>query len=289
MNSNNMKLHHLNRVIYGLKHPDDMYTAANSDGTGEHVLVPRWLGDRDESTLAVPSNDDSVHHVLVRVRDQLDAWEVPYTVIWNRAWHRPSVEVIVEPCEDGSTKTNTELVFAVRGGDGNGHYGLMLFDGGRTPDCQLLYEKSATVLADLVVAAMPEILDNWLTARERAPEPAPIRTAIPAALVAIDVSLKDPELFQEVYADVRRRVATYEGLNHVVPTFFDERSGISFDGDAGLKIAGEVVLELPPESDLWRLFLLGRDAFNERFNLAVSAAMKRGVSGADSVDIGMHM
>jgi hypothetical protein len=284
-----MKLHHLNRVIIGLRYPVDMYAPTNPDGTGEHVLVPRWLGDRDEAMPVDPKWDDGVRYVLECVRGQLDEWEVPYKVLWNRTWLRPSVELVVEPCDPGTAMSKTELVFAVRGGDGNGHYGLMLFDGGRTPDYQLLYEKSPTVLADLVVAAMPEILDNWLTARERATDPAPIASAIPAALVAIDVSLKDPEVFQEIRSDVARRIALYGTSTHVVPTFFDKRSGISFDGDAGLKIAGEVVLDTPPDSDLWRLFLLGRDAFEERFNFAVTAALKSGAYGAESVDVDKFM
>lgn len=289
MNTNGKKLHHLDRVIFGLRYHGDMYAPVNADGTGEHALVPCWLGDRDEAMPVDPKWDDGVRYVVECVRGQLDEWEVPYKVLWNQTWLRPSVEVIVEPCDPGAAKSKTELVFAVRGGDGNGHYGLMLSDGGRTPNCQLLYEKSPTALADLVVAAMPEIVDNWLTARERATDPTPIPTAIPAALVAVDVALKDPELFQEVQRDVKRRIATYGTSTHVVPTFFDKRSGISFDGDAGLKIAGEVVLDLPPESHLWRLFLLGRDAFEERFNLAVSAALKSGACGAGSVDIAAYL
>lgn len=258
----------LNRVIQDLKDQDP----DGAPGARNPFVDREWKADRDREARVSQHLDVGVHYILCRLRDKLDSYEVSYSVHWNRDWRRPSVELWVERNDENSAAASTDLSFVVQGDELCGLFRVLVFDGARNDwhhsSCQYCPEG----LADLVVAELPTLLESWIRARADAKSPTPIFTEITSALLAIEAVLNDTEAFKAVRLDVERRTRKYKGFSKLVPSYSDRLTRIEFEPRDGIQVARETLLDQPARSRVWKTFLLGRDAFDERFMRAVAEA-----------------
>lgn len=258
----------LNRVIHDLKDLDP----DGAPGARNPFVDREWKADRDREARINQHLDVGVHYILCRLRDKLDSYEVSYSVHWNRAWRRPSVELWVERNDEHSAPASTDLSFVLQADEMCGLFSVLVFDGGRGDwhhsSCQYCPEG----LADLVIAELPTLLESWIRARAAANSPTSISTEITSALLAIEAVLNDTEAFKAVRLDVERRARKYKSFSNLVPSYADRLTRIQFEPRHGIEVAGETLLDQPARSRVWKTFLLGRDAFDERFMRAVGEA-----------------